>query len=121
MGRLLRKKPVKKRKSDADPSADMQNPDKRPVISPIPGEPQRKLMQKKAPGPLLGNAWVQKCDQFLREVRAEFRKVTWPSRKQTIGSTVVVIVVVVIISGFLGIVDMGLSGLLRMILDRGGN
>lgn len=120
MGRLLRKKLVKKRKSDSGAPADMQTPDTGPVMSPLPGDPQKKtLMQKKAPGPLSGNTWVRKTDQFLREVRAEFRKVTWPSRKQTVGSTVVVIIVVVIISSFLGLVDMGLSGLLRVILNQG--
>ena len=34
--------------------------------------------------------------QFLREVKVELKKVTWPSRKQTIGSTVVVLVLVVL-------------------------
>ena len=46
---------------------------------------------------------------FLREVNAERKKVTWPSRKETLGSTGVVIVVVFIIAIFLGFVDIGLS------------
>jgi preprotein translocase subunit SecE len=116
MGRLLRKKIVRKRKTDTLSPADTQTADISPVM-PAAGEQKKTLMQKKAPGPLAGNAWVQKSMQFLREVRAEFRKVTWPSRKQTVGSTVVVIIVVVIISAFLGLVDMGLSGLLRVILQ----
>ncbi|MFP4346842.1 MAG: preprotein translocase subunit SecE [Desulfococcaceae bacterium] len=55
--------------------------------------------------------------QFLREVRAELKKVTWPSRKQTLGSTLVVIVLVMIIAFFLGAVDMGLSSLIRLVLQ----
>jgi preprotein translocase subunit SecE len=55
--------------------------------------------------------------QFLREVKIELKKVTWPSRKQTIGSTVVVIVIVIIISLFLGVVDLGLSSLIRVVLQ----
>jgi preprotein translocase subunit SecE len=55
--------------------------------------------------------------QFLREVKVELKKVTWPSRKQTMGSTAVVIVLVVIISFFLGIVDIGLSSLIRVVLQ----
>jgi preprotein translocase subunit SecE len=43
--------------------------------------------------------------------------VTWPSKKQTIGSTVVVIVLVVIISIFLGVVDMALSSLIHIVLQ----
>ena len=58
-----------------------------------------------------------KTTQFLREVKVELKKVTWPSRKQTIGSTVVVIALVMIISVFLGAVDLGLSSLIRIVLQ----
>jgi len=63
-----------------------------------------------------GKQYVDTSIQFLREVRVELRKVTWPSRKQTIGSTIVVIVLVLIISIFLGLVDMGLSSLVNIVL-----
>ena len=55
--------------------------------------------------------------QFLREVKIELKKVTWPSRKQTIGSTVVVVALVLLISLFLGFVDIGLSNLIRAVLQ----
>jgi preprotein translocase subunit SecE len=55
--------------------------------------------------------------QFLREVKVELKKVTWPSRKQTMGSTLVVLVLVLIISLFLGVVDVGLSGIIRLVLQ----
>jgi preprotein translocase subunit SecE len=54
--------------------------------------------------------------QFLREVRIELKKVTWPSRKQTIGSTAVVLLMVILVSIFLGIVDFGLSSLVRLVI-----
>ena len=57
-------------------------------------------------------AWIQ----FFREVRVELGKVTWPSRKQTIGSTAVVIIFVFMIAMFLGVVDFGLSNIVRLIL-----
>ncbi|MDY7031929.1 MAG: preprotein translocase subunit SecE [Thermodesulfobacteriota bacterium] len=57
-----------------------------------------------------------KITQFLREVRVELKKVTWPSRKETVGSTSVVLVVVIIIAVFLGLVDIGLSRLIRVFL-----
>ena len=60
--------------------------------------------------------YLQQALQFLREVKIELKKVTWPTRKQTLGSTVVVIVLVLLISIFLGLCDMGLSGLFRSIL-----
>ncbi len=56
--------------------------------------------------------WIQ----FFREVRIELGKVTWPSRKQTIGSTAVVIIFVFMIAIFLGVVDFGLSSIVRLIL-----
>ena len=73
-----------------------------------------------APGVAAGISkpnFIEVTFQFLREVKIELKKVTWPSRKQTIGSTVVVIVLVLIISLFLGVVDMGLSQLIRVVLQ----
>jgi preprotein translocase subunit SecE len=57
-----------------------------------------------------------KWTQFFREVKVELLKVTWPSKKQTIGSTAVVIVFVFIIAFFLGLIDISLSSLVRLIL-----
>lgn len=57
-------------------------------------------------------SWIQ----FFREVKVELTKVTWPSKKQTMGSTAVVIVFVFVIAFFLGLVDIGLSNLIRLIL-----
>ncbi len=57
-----------------------------------------------------------KVTQFLRESRGELRKVTWPTPKEALSSTSVVIVVVIIISIFLGIVDLGLTKIIRLVL-----
>ena len=46
---------------------------------------------------------------FLSEVRVELKKVTWPSRQDTISSTGVVLVVVFIVSFYLGFIDILLS------------
>jgi preprotein translocase subunit SecE len=56
--------------------------------------------------------------QFLREVKTELKKVTWPSRKDTLSGTLVVLVAVFIIAVFLGIVDSGLSNLVKQLLKR---
>ena len=56
--------------------------------------------------------------QFLREVKTELKKVTWPSRKDTLSGTIVVLVAVFIIAIFLGIVDSGLSNLIKGLLGR---
>ena len=46
---------------------------------------------------------------FGKEVRAEGSKVTWPSRQELIGSTVVTVVTTVIVSLFIALVDQGLT------------
>ena len=56
--------------------------------------------------------------QFLREVKTELKKVTWPSRKDTVAGTAVVLVAVFIIATFLGIVDSGLSARIRELLKK---
>jgi len=57
-----------------------------------------------------------KIIQFFYEVKAELKKINWPTRKETIASTSVVLVIVFIIAVFLFIVDQGLSFLIRIIL-----
>ena len=54
--------------------------------------------------------------QFLKEVRVELKKVTWPQRKEIIGSTAVVIVASVLVSFFLGFVDLILQKALGLII-----
>jgi len=56
--------------------------------------------------------------QFFREVKTELKKVTWPSKKDTLSGTVVVLVAVFIIAIFLGIVDSGLSNLIKQLLKK---
>jgi len=51
----------------------------------------------------------EKILQFFREVRVEIKKVTWPTRKETLASTVVVLITTFIIAAFLGVVDFLLS------------
>lgn len=60
---------------------------------------------------------LQKISQFFREVRVEMKKVTWPSRKETLASTSVVLITVILMAFFLGIVDLGLSRLIKIFLD----
>jgi len=54
--------------------------------------------------------------KFLVDVRSEFKKVTWPTREQTIKHTGVVLVIVAITGVFLGIVDYGLSELVKLVI-----
>jgi preprotein translocase subunit SecE len=54
--------------------------------------------------------------EFVHEVLAEFRKVTWPSRQDLLNSTTVVVAVTVVIAFFLGGVDIGLARIVENIL-----
>ena len=61
-------------------------------------------------------AWVDTVRSYLREVVYELRKVVWPSRKETMGSTAVVLVIVGLCATFLGVVDFILSRLVRLLV-----
>ena len=58
-----------------------------------------------------------KAKDFLGDVKVEVKKVTWPSRKEAVGGTMVVVVVVVIVAAFLGIVDKLLSMLVQELIS----
>ena len=42
--------------------------------------------------------WIRDARQYLLEVRAEFRKITWPPQQEYVGGTIGVIVIVAILS-----------------------
>ncbi len=52
---------------------------------------------------------------FLKEVKGELDRVSYPAREETIGSTTVVILFVIIVSVFLAFVDSTLSKLVRIV------
>jgi preprotein translocase subunit SecE len=58
--------------------------------------------------------------EFLRQVRQEVSKVTWPSRRETITSTIMVIIMVVFMALFFLLVDQILSIGIRALLGLGG-
>jgi preprotein translocase subunit SecE len=47
--------------------------------------------------------------EFMQEVRQEAKKITWPSRRETMITTVMVLIMVVLASIFFLIVDLILS------------
>jgi len=58
--------------------------------------------------------------QFVREVRQEVRKVTWPTRKETLITTGMVFVFVFLAATFFFVVDQILSVAVRAVLGLGG-
>jgi preprotein translocase subunit SecE len=53
--------------------------------------------------------------KFIREVRNELKRVSWPSRDEIRGSTTVVIVIVLVLAVFIGLVDRALTYLISFI------
>lgn len=54
--------------------------------------------------------------KFIREVRAEMRKVSWPTRKETMVSTLMVLVLATFAATFFVFVDWAISAIVRGII-----
>ena len=54
--------------------------------------------------------------QYLTEVRGEFHKITWPAQEEYVGGTTAVLVIVGIIATVLGLIDIGLGQLMKLVV-----
>jgi preprotein translocase subunit SecE len=63
--------------------------------------------------------WWKKSVEFLSEVRSEMRKVSFPSRDEVVGTTIVVIITSFVFSVFLFAADqlivLGYQGLVKVL------
>ncbi len=64
---------------------------------------------------MLKQLWAT-ITEFLNDVQLELKKVSYPTRSETMGSTTVVIILVVIVSLFLALTDLVLVRLLGKII-----
>ena len=60
---------------------------------------------------------IDKAKTYFQEAKVELKKVSWPSKPQTLQLTWVVIVMVIISAVFFGVVDFVLSGLVKIVLS----
>ncbi len=58
---------------------------------------------------------------FVQQVRSEMKKVTWPSRQETIVSTITVFIMVTIAAIFLYLSDQVIAWGVRLIMGFGGS
>lgn len=58
----------------------------------------------------------EKIVKFLKETKAEMRKVTWPTRDELFGSTKIVIIATLVVTLFIGVVDQILTLIIRRLL-----
>lgn len=56
---------------------------------------------------------------FAGDSIAEAKRVVWPTRKETVQTTLIVFVLVVIVAAFLAVVDMGFAYMIKSLLGRG--
>ncbi|MFH1752700.1 MAG: preprotein translocase subunit SecE [Candidatus Omnitrophota bacterium] len=59
---------------------------------------------------------ANKAAGFVNEVKAELKKVSWPSRDELISSTIVVLVAVALLSVFVGICDLIFSRVINFLI-----
>ncbi len=57
--------------------------------------------------------------QFFREVRAEARKISWTSRRETWITSVMVFIMILLTAFFFVVVDIGLRIMMQFILKLG--
>ena len=60
-------------------------------------------------------AAMEQVREYMKDVRAELTKVSWPTREELRDSTIVVIVTVLLVATFIGIVDQGLNRVVALV------
>jgi preprotein translocase subunit SecE len=59
---------------------------------------------------------IRQLVEFLKEVRSETKRVSWVSRKQVLGATLVVLILVIIMAIYLGIIDLIIAAFMKAVL-----
>ena len=67
-------------------------------------------------GPARG--WLARVVDFLRDVRSEIRKVTWPTREELRKATLVIVIFVSLLGFIIGLMDSALQFLLVTTVAR---
>jgi preprotein translocase subunit SecE len=83
-------------------------------------EKKRAQAKKKPAGKKKGGPKKQRITvkQFLTEVQAEMKKVTWPTRQEVTSYTVVVLIVTTFVGAFVWGLDQLFSWLVRVLVIR---
>ena len=81
------------------------------IKSTLNGAPEKKQKEKK---PNKQNG----VSKYFRDLKGEFKKIVWPSKKQIINNTIVVIVAIVVCGVFIWAMDLGLSALMKLFLGN---
>ncbi len=60
---------------------------------------------------------MDRAREFVKDVRVEAGRVSWPTRDELRDSTVVVIVTVLLVAAFIGIVDQALNRVVALLFQ----
>ncbi|NMB48111.1 preprotein translocase subunit SecE [Candidatus Kuenenbacteria bacterium] len=60
---------------------------------------------------------MNKLVQYFKDSKLELKKVVWPTQKQTVNHTMLVIGFSVALALFLGVIDFGLSQLVKTVVN----
>jgi preprotein translocase subunit SecE len=77
------------------------------------GSPTRTL-----PAPKTKRERRASIPQFLREVRAELRKVAWPTRPEVRSYSILVLITVVVVTTFVTLIDVAFGSFALWLFDR---
>lgn len=61
--------------------------------------------------------WAKDLRQYFSEVVGEYRKISWPAQNEALAGSISVIVVVAVVTTVLGLIDLGLSRIMQMVLN----
>ena len=56
---------------------------------------------------------------FIREAQLEVRKIVWPTRQETLQTTLFVMIVVIVFAILLWVLDLGLSSSIQALIGKG--
>src|SRR4051812_27224597 len=80
------------------------------------GAPVANRERRAAPGPTREDR--TRPAAFVREVRSELKKVSWPTREETIRYSIIVFVAIVILGLFIFAVDLGFGQLTQFLFPK---
>lgn len=80
---------------------------------------QRAAAKRGAPATKARDPFFRRVWHFLKEVRAELKRVSWPTREQMVAFTTVTMITTVALTAFVFAIDIGFKAGLLYILELG--
>ncbi len=64
------------------------------------------------------NGFFKRMTRFFKDLKGEFKKIVWPSKKQVVNNTLVVLAVVIVLGVFVAALDTVLSLIVHFVLQQ---